>query len=784
MALESGFRKMFAIEVCEVSHDWIIGQVGTFHSKEGIRWTDTKRDIKVRLEGLDNRYPLICSGERIICIGVVRHFSVESMTVEFRPGASVTHVPQLAPELHWAIHHMFAGGFGGWSQAAEWLQASNQGFVIGRQVYVDWDAHVVRTCSVNHGVTVDKAPLVPSAEYAVREKIIIEAPIADLTVLHALRMPYNMICTISPPCVSWSLGGKGGGFDSPHGVALLEAIEQVFATQPIVAMFECADAIKSHHHFPVFGALMNHLGFKQVWEQLLPYHLLANHHRTRWLSIWVRCDIPAVQVNRLIRLCVPPIVSWNDDRYRFSLPQLVLQQLRLSPDQFSQYGDLHMLPPGKRARVQSTDSTLQVIRTRIPSTSEPLPTLCSSYTQQHKLDRSHLEKRGIFASILEVNNEFLFIDPVKFVALLGSVTDIAFPSDIATAFRQIGNAISVPQALVCFILALSSITSMQIPLQESIRKCWLSRIHADVTVLDVSGDHIWIRNVVQFVMSLPKPVFHVHDPNVLVNFLDTMYPVEVNNHMNFREFAAMLFRLQFHQMMEIRVEHVSAHPLPTDLVLASLHQSAEFELYLGGYHLCTVGAWDGREHQPPSPTVNHSESEAQQLDPSLVQALSLPLGIEELRFVQTIETLENLNCTTLAPGSTFVIWAERNFWAFTPFDGGDDHFQARLKTAFECLIPPTKCIVIPIHKNFRWQRAIPGFIVRSSDQAQFAQVPCVLRETIQPDGTSIFEVVPGDPTRLAGALHNGFPVAEPCNVTDGDVFVIQGSVVRAGGVNS
>ena len=44
-----GFRKMFAIEVGEVSHDWIIGQVCSFHSKEGLRWMDTKRDFKICL---------------------------------------------------------------------------------------------------------------------------------------------------------------------------------------------------------------------------------------------------------------------------------------------------------------------------------------------------------------------------------------------------------------------------------------------------------------------------------------------------------------------------------------------------------------------------------------------------------------------------------------------------------------------------------------------------------------------------------------------------------------
>lgn len=64
----------------------------------------------------------------------------------------------------------------------------------------------------------------------------------------------------------------------------------LLATQPVAALFECADEIKAHHHFPVFGALMTLLGFKQ---QVIPYHYLAHHYRNIWLALWVRSDVPA-----------------------------------------------------------------------------------------------------------------------------------------------------------------------------------------------------------------------------------------------------------------------------------------------------------------------------------------------------------------------------------------------------------------------------------------------------------------------------------------------------------
>lgn len=171
---------------------------------------------------------------------------------------------------------------------------------------------------------------------------------------------------------------------------------------------------------------------------------------------------------------VPPIVRWTDDRYSFTLPREIQHQLKLSPDQFLTYGELQLLPPGKRAKVHPSVTALQVIRARIPLPNEPLAASCSSYTQQHNLDRGHLERRGIFASVVEKNGEFLFLDPIRFVALLGTVTDIAIPLDLGKAFHQIGNAISVPHALLSFLIMLSSITKQQLPIQECLRKCWLS----------------------------------------------------------------------------------------------------------------------------------------------------------------------------------------------------------------------------------------------------------------------------------------------------------------------
>ena len=193
--------------------------------------------------------------------------------------------------------------------------------------------------------------------------------------------------------------------------------------------------------------------------------------------------------------------------------------------------------------------------------------------------------------------------------------------------------------------------------------------------------------------------------------------------------------------MQLRVEHFTHQPAPTDIVLHFLSLEQQCDLYLGGYFLCSVHAYDCTTTTgdvetlvtlPGLPGV-----------PTFQQGSSLPFGPfepEDLLFAQAIENLENLNCTTTYPGSTFVIWAGKNLWAFTPFDGTEEHFATRIKTAFDRIVPSDDAIVIPLHKNFRWRTDTRGFILRRSDQPGFSDSATVLFEKPLPDGTSDFQV--------------------------------------------
>ncbi|CAK9031018.1 unnamed protein product [Durusdinium trenchii] len=415
-----GHRSMFAMQVDRVLHDQIFGSLCTLHHRVGLQWDGILlAGASIRVPGLNNCYPLVCSGEKILLAGILKSISEDGTTIELQKGATIVHYP----ELHWNVLHLFSGGYSGWSQAAEWLETADVGFIADRQLFLDWDPTVVKTCALNHSALVVKAPLEPNPDFVTAKKIIVEGSISDFTTLHAVRMPFNLVETLSPPCVSWSKGGTGGGLDSSHGFALLESIEMIFATQPVA-------------------------------------------------------------------------------------------------------------------------------------------------------------------------------------------------------------------------------------------------------------------------------------------FLDETFSIEVGKHQNFRELGAMLFRLPLRLMMQIRVEHFSLQPTPTDLVYDFLSSERECDIFLGGYLLCSIQACE------PIP-VQHTTENHLNLHgvPTFLQGTSLPFGPfgpEDLLFTQAIENLENLNCTTTYPGSTFVIWAGKDLWAFTPFDELDAATQMGEPVEFVELRVYLHDLLQPAHeRDFRSLAVFP-----------------------------------------------------------------------------
>ena len=296
-------------------------------------------------------------------------------------------IPRAQFKPHEPFHalHLFAGGFGGWSRAMHWLAREVPHISIATELFVDNDDKVMDVWSYQTGLRYHKGKSVSAGQVNLAAKAGLCTSVDDPTILHCWKCASNSVATASPPCISWSQGGKRQGLSCSSGFAMAETVMLAEVHQPLLLFLECADTTVSHEHFPLVENMLHLIGYRKVWHQVVAMHHLSNNSRSRWLAVWARVDLALRPHEANFELRAPPLVKWNDPSNEFWTPESFHCQLRLSAEALSKYGNPGLLPPAKRARTNAETSTQETLQLRLADTTQPLPTLCSSYTRQHLL---------------------------------------------------------------------------------------------------------------------------------------------------------------------------------------------------------------------------------------------------------------------------------------------------------------------------------------------------------------------------------------------------------------
>ena len=187
---------------------------------------------------------------------------------------------ELNGALAWNTTHLFSGAFGGWSQAFHWLERNERLILIDREIFVDNDEQMMEIWNQNNESPYVRLPLTKVKVWDAEKKLGVLGDIKNRSIMLSIDARTNHIATVSPPCITWSTGGKGSGLSHEHGWAFIEAIIQCFFMQRDIICFECADAFKKHKHSELVEKLLTLLGFRCVWEQVCPYHQLGDCFRT------------------------------------------------------------------------------------------------------------------------------------------------------------------------------------------------------------------------------------------------------------------------------------------------------------------------------------------------------------------------------------------------------------------------------------------------------------------------------------------------------------------------
>ena len=251
-----------------------------FHPYGGFEEADSKLNHDIQIDDLQDRAICIKPGCQITCVGKgIRDDGQKKL--HLAADTLILHRPDFSADFSWDAIHLYCGAFGGWSQALCWLSKTRQGTVCSREIFVDHDSDVMQCWAQKFALKFATLPIGKIKVWDAAPKAGFLGAIEDRSWMHAVFSQVNLLMTASPPCVSWSRGGKKRGLQCQEGWSFVESIFNGFLTQACILTFECADDFPQHPEARMVFELLEFLGFKKIWDQIVTLHQLSDCFRTR-----------------------------------------------------------------------------------------------------------------------------------------------------------------------------------------------------------------------------------------------------------------------------------------------------------------------------------------------------------------------------------------------------------------------------------------------------------------------------------------------------------------------
>ena len=474
--------------------------------------------------------------------------------------------------------HLCAGAFGGWDRAIRWT-ANQKVIYAPRSFAVESDFFTLTTWCKANQATIFQGPISPEVPKD-DINIGVSAPIQDASWFNLCNSPVNLIFSASPPCQTWSQGGKHSGLEAENGMTFMQVIYSTKWVRPLACLVECSDTVPAHKHYPIIVKSFEFIGYKQCWSQVVPLHELTGMKRSRWLSVFVRNDVQIFNSVGCFKLSDPFHKTWNDPTYDFFLPNDVVDQLLLTEELKLIYGNPQFLPGAKRSSFGPSPPVDFILRSRCVASEDFLPTLCASYASQHEIDSKHIASKGIFASLCIKDGKFAFLDPARFAALLGVTSDqeIFLPRNICDAFHQLGNSMSVVHSILGISIALSILGFSKQPIMHFVLKCWENRITASNTVAICDENFVCISPCDRAEDVITKGIgkCEPQDDSITITIKDSSFYVD--KHETFVEFCNRIGLEQPHDQNIV----VSNEGSPIEL-------ESELSIWCGSSMCCSKG---------------------------------------------------------------------------------------------------------------------------------------------------------------------------------------------------
>ena len=666
-----GGKTVMMGELLSAQDNWLDLSAALFTPGGGFGRADENDTVfRIFIQGLNQRSLCLHSGMNLVCCGYLkkmdnpRHFTLDD--------ASVSYKPDLMQDMPWNVFHSFAGSYAGWSQSMHWLKSNTDWLILGQEYFLDADPMVMQLWSTKYQQAHVRCPVSFTTPWPHGPHVGMCGCVSDLSVLNLLRTQTNLVHTLSPPCQSWSKGGRAKGLADSNGQAFIESIQLSFAMQPNFMALECADELTKHEHYQFVLAYAKALGYRQIWSQITPYHTVANHHRTRWLAVWTRSDHGAHSFPFQLNLSIVPRCPWTDSQYRFRLPPTWASQLVLSPSECEIYNNNELLPPAKRLKMSGPLYGNEVLHQRVLKPGEVLPTLCASYGTQHLLASTHIRSKGIYAHLRKTERGFEFFDPAMFCCLFGAIEETIMPIKIGESFHGIGNAVSIPHSLLTLCIGFQALTEEAIDPIQLVKRAWKDKLTVSNAILFEQGDFVHLQPIVGAMAHVkPRPSMPCEETAfvcVTGSYSGADFGQQVPAHIKVRELFHLCFQGPGDLVSQISLGDDS-HQAEHSIAIRSLASSDRlWHLFLGPRIVgqCAFSTVHSPVEMPAeviciSPTQPISYAEHTIELPSVIP-FDIVATPEFRRAQQVIETLQDdmahksVHVAILQVGSRFALW--------------------------------------------------------------------------------------------------------------------------------
>eukprot|EP00435_Cladocopium_sp_Y103_P020001 s186_g4.t2 len=351
-----------------------------------------------------------------------------------------------------SIGELFCGGFSGWSHVVHALRSK------GLAVHTKWaldrdpcaclayrrthrpDCHVQCISEAEAKIDPMHADELPSVLFQTSVN-------AAWWLAYACLYDVELVC-MSAPCPAWSLADLAPGLMRSDGFLIIQAIFYVAMLRPRAFASENVANLKNHRHWKWIQAILDWLHYKIIWHATLDLKEVIPHARDRSLLICI--DAFDFEISRSTPVRWPITRKHTLGSYGVvcDLNDFWLERAQLTSEELQLYLDPANLPK-EFGRGHAKRTMRDVLSYRLKGLDSVFACILTSYGRPCALSETLVKRGGIYGSLLLIGPEVRKIVPQEIMILLGLVNSQWIPEPDFQTAMILGNAISVPHALIC-----------------------------------------------------------------------------------------------------------------------------------------------------------------------------------------------------------------------------------------------------------------------------------------------------------------------------------------------